>query len=587
MSEADLEELRCQVRELANRVSRLEEVMPARATSSLAPEPAVPTALADAGTLPQVPDTAAALPILGTGLLGLAGAYLLRAIAESGVLPPRAVFTLGTLYAVAWLMAAARTSNERKLATTVYTLTAVSILSPLLWESTLRFNLVTAREASLILVAFTLIGLVVSWRKNLVIVATLSTLAGLSTAAGLLVATHDVLPFIFVFLAVAAAVEACACLNHWLGVRWVAAIVANLSIVLATWLVTNPLGLPDVYAPISAGSLFAAQMALLAIYLSSVMVRTLLRHLTMTTFETAQCTLAFLIGLGGAMRLSGADSHIVPAIGGFALLCGAACYALSFVLLERHGSHGRNFYAYSTFGILLVLVGGRIVLRDGAEAVLWSVLAVVCIGAGGLWGRMTLEVHGAIYLALALALMGALQQSARFLVGTDLWPGAAPVALWCGLAAAGACYLLAVRTAASGGGGRDFYAFQLATSSLLLWVALGLAAGILTGVYHGVLGAAAGDPYCATMRTGTLTLAALLLAWTGSRPRFTHLGQLVYPLMLLGAYRLLAIDLHHDHKVALFLSLLLYGAALMLIPRLRRPKTGEHRFAVITNSDPA
>ena len=296
--------------------------------------------------------------------------------------------------------------DERKLATTVYTLTAVSILSPLLWESTLRFNLVTAREASLILVAFTLIGLVVSWRKNLVIVATLSTLAGLSTAAGLLVATHDVLPFIFVFLAVAAAVEACACLNHWLGVRWVAAIMANLSIVLATWLVTNPLGLPDVYAPISAGSLFAAQMALLAIYLSSVMVRTLLRHLTITTFETGQCALAFLIGLGGAMRLSGADSHIIPAIGGFALLCGAACYALSFVVLERHGSHGRNFYTYSTFGILLLLVGGRIVLRDGAEVILWSVLAVVCIGAGGLWGRMTLEVHGGIYLALALVLIG-------------------------------------------------------------------------------------------------------------------------------------------------------------------------------------
>ena len=145
--------------------------------------------------------------------------------------------------------------------------------------------------------------------------------------------------------------------------------------------------------------------------------------------------------------------------------------------------------------------------------------------------------------------------------------------------------MLAVRSAASGSGGWNFYAFQLATSALLLWVALGLAAGILTGVYHGVLGAAAGDPYCATLRTGTLTLAALLLAGAGCRPRFSHLGQLVYPLMLLGAYRLLVIDLHHDRKVALFLSLLLYGASLMLIPRLRRPSTGQHRFAVITHSD--
>jgi hypothetical protein len=40
--------------------------------------------------------------------------------------------------------------------------------------------------------------------------------------------------------------------------------------------------------------------------------------------------------------------------------------------------------------------------------------------------------------------------------------------------------------------------------------------------------------------------------------------------MLLGAYRLVAVDMHQDRKVALFLSLLLYGAALMAIPRLRR-----------------
>jgi hypothetical protein len=33
---------------------------------------------------------------------------------------------------------------------------------------------------------------------------------------------------------------------------------------------------------------------------------------------------------------------------------------------------------------------------------------------------------------------------------------------------------------------------------------------------------------------------------------------------------LLAHDMHQDRKTALFLSLLLYGAALMAIPRLRR-----------------
>jgi hypothetical protein len=47
---------------------------------------------------------------------------------------------------------------------------------------------------------------------------------------------------------------------------------------------------------------------------------------------------------------------------------------------------------------------------------------------------------------------------------------------------------------------------------------------------------------------------------------------MVYPLMVLGAYRMIAHDMHHDRKAALFLSLLLYGAALMAIPRLRRTR---------------
>ena len=44
--------------------------------------------------------------------------------------------------------------------------------------------------------------------------------------------------------------------------------------------------------------------------------------------------------------------------------------------------------------------------------------------------------------------------------------------------------------------------------------------------------------------------------------------------MLLGAYRLMAVDMRQDRKTVLFLSLLFYGAALMAIPRFRRAKPG-------------
>jgi hypothetical protein len=572
MTQADLDELRQKVRDLTIRISRLEESLAPREDLLPARGAGLPALSEDTDILSQVPDSASVLPVIGASLLGLAGAYLLRAIAESGPFPSLVVFTLGTLYAVAWLLWAARAPLERRLATTVYSLTSVLILSPLLWESTVRFHMISPWEASVILVAFSLIGLAVSWRRDLLIVATITTLAGLATAGALLIATHDVLPFTFVFLAIAAAVEVCACLNHWLTERWLAAAAANLSVLLATWLVTNPRGLPEVYAPIPAGQLFAAQIALLAIYLSSVIVRTLLRGFAFTNFETVQCALAFLIGVGGALSLSAGDARITPALEGFTLICGAACYAISFVVLERHGLHGRNFYTYSTFGILLVVVGCRILSTGRASEIVWSLLALACIGAGGLWSRLTLEVHGGIYLVLALAFSGALRQSAGFLLDASLWSESSHAALWIGVGVTGACYLLAARSAPSLSLGWNFRAMRIALAGILVWEVLGLTAGGLTGIYRGLFGVETTDPFCITLRTAAVTCAAVLLALAGARPNFRDLAQMVYPLMLLGAYRLIALDMHHDRKAALFLSLLLYGAALMAIPRLRHAR---------------
>ena len=83
--------------------------------------------------------------------------------------------------------------------------------------------------------------------------------------------------------------------------------------------------------------------------------------------------------------------------------------------------------------------------------------------------------------------------------------------------------------------------------------------------------------YCATLRTAVLSGAAVALAWCGSRFSRPELSYLMYPAMLLGAYRLIAEDLHQDRKVALFFSLLVYGGALMLLPKLKTPAPREER----------
>ena len=537
MPQPEWDALVAEVRDLQSRVLRLEGQLGLSPVSSQqsTPDPARAASRGHKGADSARPEM---LPLLGRALLGLAGAYLLRALTESGTLPQGAGVGVGLLYAMSWLVWAARTPAERRLETALHGLTSALVISPLLFEATSRFHAISTWTAGGLLVLFTVFGLAVSWRKNLLIAATFATLAGLGTAGALLIATHDALPFTLVFLAIAAAVEVSACLDHWLSERWLTAAAADLAVVLLTWLVTNERGIPESYVPVPYAALVAAQIALLVVSLSSTIVRTLARGIAITWFEIAQCAAAFAIAVG-----SGRGTGITVLY----LVCAAACYLVAFRVLDRAG---RNFYTYSTFGLLLALAGSRLLLSGTPAAIAWSALAI----AGAALPHLTLQVHGGIYLLLALGASGALQQAGVLLLGSQIWPPGEPWTLWMGLAAAAVCYFVRDSTPI----------LKTAKAAALVWLAGGILAGLLTFGYHTAFGTAATHAYCATLRTAVLAGAALLLAALG---RF---APLVYPLMILGAWRLVAVDFHQDRTAALFLSLLLYGAALMVLPRLAR-----------------
>jgi hypothetical protein len=550
----DWDALQTEVRDLARRVAELE-----RYTGLDRPAPAAAAEASSASR--SKTETAVLVAIVGRAFLGLAGAYLLRAITEGGALPAKAGVGAGIAYALGWLYWAGRTTPQRKLEAAIHTLTAAMVLSPLLWEATLHFHAIGTWAAAAILLLFAVFGMAAAWRRNLVVVSTIATLAGLGTAAALLIATHDVLPSTFLFLAVAETVEISACLEHWLSERWIAAAAADLSVLLATWLVTNERGLPEMYAPIPHTWLLIAQVALLAIYLSSTIVRTLLCGFTFTGFEMAQCAAAFAIAVTGGLRLSALDRRAAPAMALLILCCAAACYLVAFAKLEHGRPRGRNFYAYSTFGILLALAGSRILLPANAAPALWSLLAIACFVTGWKAASVTLEFHGAAYLLLALASLGALENAASLLLGAAVWPIHQPAALWLGAGIAALGYSLA---------GRTSIVLRLVLAATGLWLAAGIAAGLLTGAYHGWFGAGATHAYCATLRTALLAASSVALAWCGARWSLPELSRLMYPAMALGAYRLIAEDLYQERKVALFFSLLVYGGALMVLPKMKQ-----------------
>jgi hypothetical protein len=370
MDAADLER---ELRGLAERVRAIEDRlgMPGEAKS-------LPALSIEA---PQPAGYHPALQALGIAVVGLAGGYVLRALVDSRTVSAGPGVALGIAYAIGWLVWAAWRGEA------LYALASALVLAPLVWEATARFHVLTAWTGAATMLGFTLLGLAISWRRNLLLVSTVATIAGLGTAGALIPATHDVTPLVTAILAIAAAVEICACRDHWLSERWLAAAAADLAVLLATWLVTNPRGLPEGYAPIGHGWLAGAQVVLLGTYLASTIVRTLVRHLEVTAFEAAQCAAAFAIAMWGGLP-------VAPAM----LAAGGACYVVSFVMLERGG--GRNFYTYSTFGLLLSIAGTTATLSGSWATAVWAVAAIVCA-----WSRrVTLQVHAVAYLGLALTI---------------------------------------------------------------------------------------------------------------------------------------------------------------------------------------
>jgi hypothetical protein len=233
------------------------------------------------------------------------------------------------------------------------------------------------------------------------------------------------------------------------------------------------------------------------------------------------------------------------------LFAGGACYALAFRLRP-----GRNAQTYAALGLLLVLAGTRIALPSPAAAAVWTALAVTRLA----WPRQALRGHASAYMFLALLAAGTVTSAARILLGGDP-PAPVPTALaWQGAAAA-LCWGIATSRQAP----RLFRAILAAAT---VWLFGGILAAGLTSLYHTVFGGLAPHAYCATLRTAVLAAVALLLAAAVSRGKRSELAPLVYSLMILGAYRLLFVDLHQDIKAAVVLSLLIYGAALTLLPRL-------------------
>ena len=553
---ATLEDVILRVKELEERVAALEGL----ARQAL-PEP-VAEGLSPAESLPVAPGTPAFsfsggnFATLAKTVLGFAGAYLLRAMAESGYVPQSIGIAAGVLYAMFWLVWSTRLRSEDRFGANLSSLTAALIFSGLLWENSAATHAMPAAVGAALTVAFSYAGLWLAWRRDLFPNAAIAMVSGASIALLLLIATHDVIPFAWALLGIASGCEFAACLDRRSLQRWFPALAADLGVLIVAWVITRPQGVPESYPPFGMTGVVALEIALVLIYALSLGYRTLARGHDITNFEIAQNFAGIALFIWGSVLLGREAPAVRAVVEGFCLAAGMACYAVA-VLSLAHRSRQRNFLMYGIFGLVLVIAGISILFSGVVLVLVWCTLAVLASWLGTHEHRISLQLHAPVFLSAAAAGSGLIDFARQALHGSSA-PSATRLAEIVITAIALAfCYWI---TGAGEAGKGRIPAFWI--SVLLCWAVLGLAGAGITSL----LGP--DSTFSSTLRTGVICATALvLIRFSVRRP---ELQWLLYPLMLYGAYRLLTEDFPRGRPTALALSLLFYGGTLLLLTRMMR-----------------
>lgn len=557
-----------ELKQLRERVDRLEAgtLVPSGDTVEVLASPAPP----DAPT-PRFPLAAGAVGLVGRTLMALGGAYLLRAITEAGTLPALLGAAAGLAYAVWWLLLADRAAaRARRLSAVFHGVAAVTIAYPLIGEMTTRFGLLGHSAAAAFLLVFVALGLGLAWRHRLGEIAWVSGLFAVGTTVVLLQVTHDLVTFTMTLLAIAALVELTALRDRWLGLRWPVALALDVAVLQTVLLAVRPGGLPPGYPRMSLPSVIVVGLALPLLYLASIATRTLVRSRAVRPFEVAQAAVALLVGFGGTLRVVEFRGAATLAVGAFGLLLGAACYRVAFAFIDRREGGARNFYVYTTFAALLTLAGAQLMLAPEPRALVWAGLGLAATWLGGRHQRITLRLHGVVYLGIAAGASGLLGAVADGLVGSAEGPWRAIT--WVGFVVALFTALAYLRLASTSRPGSPWNTLlpQAGCAILVAVIAGGLVSGAFGHVLARAPGASADAGLLGTGRTAVLAALAVLFAWGGRRWDRAELTWLVYPALAAGGLSLLLEDLPNGRPLTLFFSLAVYGGALFATPRIMR-----------------
>jgi hypothetical protein len=551
-----LDQLAARLETLEQRVHILEHDSDA-SVNSVVTDVSVP-AVSPSAEGPTSTQTAGLFSVLGKAMLGIAGAYLLRAVAESTSLPRTAVAAIAIAYAIMWLVWAVRVQSDTWIPGAIYAGTSALIFAPMLWELTLSFKVLSPAAAAAILAIFVLAAVALAWKRNLTSVLSITNLAAALTAVALSLATRELIPFLVVLLLMALVSEYAANRNCARSVRPLVAVAADLAIWILIFIYSGPQTAHADYRPLGTASLLGPSCALFIIYASSIAIRTtLLRH-TITVFETIQNTISFALTAVSALIFAPQFGPI--GLGVVCLFLSAACYAMVLTMARRLPA-GRNFQVFAAWATALFVAGSMLCLPGLGRALCLGLAAIAFALLGVRLNRLTFQVHGLVLLTTAAITSGLLDYAFHSLAGTlplMLTPGACVVAL---------CAFISYATGKLAPGETHMYGVLRSIPAVLVACALtALLVHLLLILF--ALRIVPEVQHIAFIRTFSICTVALALAFAGARSRRPECKLIAYAAIAFVATKLIFEDLRQGHFAFIAASIFLLAISLMIVSRL-------------------
>jgi len=302
--------------------------------------------------------------------------------------------------------------------------------------------------------------------------------------------------------------------------------------------------------------------------LLSISLHSHVRSRTIGIFEAVQALLAMAVTFYAAGAAVRAGQVAYASVGSLTLLLGFLGYGLAFTPKTR-SIRGRNFFFYSTLGLVLVVAGSALLMSPGNAAILWSAMALFMAWSSGRFERVTLSLQCTFLLLAAGIASGVLATGLQALAGEATnWP---VLELWQWFIALTtvACLFIPVAQYSERWGVAAGLP-QLIVLALSVWEVGGLMVAYLAPLLAGVGATEANLAVLAALRTAILCASSVTLAFSSRYKRWPEARWLVYPVLMLVGIKLFAEDFPNGEPVTLFVALAFVGSALLLVARLLR-----------------